>query len=1276
MRILSVRIRNLNSLSGDWTVRLDGPEYESGGIFAITGPTGAGKSTILDAICLALYGSTPRLDKVTKSSNEIMSRQATECLAEVRFRTMRGEYVCSWSQKRTGKRAAGEFQPPKHRLYDSEGRSIAENTKAVLAGVEELTGMDFARFTQSMLLAQGHFASFLLADGDKRAPLLEKITGKGIYTEISKKVHERSRDERLRLDNLDRDLAARDLLSLEEEEGLTGEKLALSEGVQALARREEALTGDMARVKQAEALERDEKTLAADKDALNAETAAFAPEKERLERAVRAAALSPSLEALGVRREEERRDTERKAALDTELPRLEAAETAERQALAGAREALAEEKAAVERERDTWKKVRAVDTELAARRSDLDALDRELSGRRAELKRRKKEQSDAEQAHVKAQQTLADLTKTREARAADAALADATGSLAMRLSLLRQDEAALADTRRALEACSRNLDEQETVLAGRRRSAEALNRALAGAREKLDAARKNFAALLGGRDAAFHRARREALSVRQNALDKALAAAGSRAAHLLRAASLKSRGQTLALAVQKEEGDLALLREKLSALREKLALEAKIRSYEEERKSLREGSPCPLCGATHHPFACEVPALPDDPQTPARELEARVEALAAALAGHRSDAMHAREACAEAESAAAEQTNALRHALSALSPALSRALSSLPPAENDKAAPLCGNDKAAGKSALPLPDGRDAAAFFPAAASASSAVSAAAEPWENDILSALALSEDVPALTPVLERLAAETAAALDEATALLDRLDAQQTAGRALAEDAEKLRRLHDEAQAAVQETEKEALRLGTEKAALERDLAEKTRKTDAGRDELCRSVSAFGETGSRTEELELAVRALETRRSEYAALVKQEADAREALAGRERLLAVGAQALDAAEREWNAALAGRTERAAAFAALENARRALFGDLSVDEEEKAAAKRLRHREEAEEARRSALEAASRALAEARRDAAALAERMMQRSSAMKDMKEALLIRLKSEGFADEAACRAALMNREELDALTLAQQTLAEKAAGLDARAAELARRRAAQILPLPSREETERALAQTRAEREDALQRLGSLQERLDANNEKKAQAAKLREKREAQAVRCRRWAALNELIGSSDGKKFRNYAQELTFRRLILMANRQLAFMTDRYLLVHSKTEALTLNVIDRYQADAVRSSRNLSGGESFIVSLALALGLAQMASRNVRVDSVFLDEGFGTLDEESLGTALDMLSSLRRKGKMIGIISHVQAVRDRVGLQIRVSPQGNGKSAISGPGVSHG
>jgi exonuclease SbcC len=127
-----------------------------------------------------------------------------------------------------------------------------------------------------------------------------------------------------------------------------------------------------------------------------------------------------------------------------------------------------------------------------------------------------------------------------------------------------------------------------------------------------------------------------------------------------------------------------------------------------------------------------------------------------------------------------------------------------------------------------------------------------------------------------------------------------------------------------------------------------------------------------------------------------------------------------------------------------------------------------------------------------------------------------------------------------------------------------------------------------------------------------------------------------------------------------------------MTDRYLLVHDPSQPLELNVIDNYQAGEIRSTKNLSGGESFIVSLALALGLSQMASRNVRVDSLFLDEGFGTLDEEALETALEALVGLRRDGKLIGIISHVTAVRERIGTQIQVVPGTGGRSILTGPG----
>jgi exonuclease SbcC len=134
----------------------------------------------------------------------------------------------------------------------------------------------------------------------------------------------------------------------------------------------------------------------------------------------------------------------------------------------------------------------------------------------------------------------------------------------------------------------------------------------------------------------------------------------------------------------------------------------------------------------------------------------------------------------------------------------------------------------------------------------------------------------------------------------------------------------------------------------------------------------------------------------------------------------------------------------------------------------------------------------------------------------------------------------------------------------------------------------------------------------------------------------------------------------------------ANRQLQKMTDRYLLVRDDAQALELSVMDNYQAGEVRSAKNLSGGESFIVSLALALGLSQMASRNVRVDSLFLDEGFGTLDEDALDVALETLSGLQQDGKVIGVISHVPALKERIATQIQVIPRTGGRSGISGPG----
>src|ERR1039457_615365 len=178
MRILRLRFRNLNSLAGDWDIDFTHPDYVSSGIFAITGPTGSGKTTILDAIYVALYGQTPRLNKIPQSENEIMSRQTGECFAEVEFETAKGHFRTQWSQHRSRRQADGQLQQPKHEIVDAaSGKVLESKLTAVAKKVEDVTGMDFDRFTRSMLLAQGVFAVFLQATPDKRAPILEQITG-------------------------------------------------------------------------------------------------------------------------------------------------------------------------------------------------------------------------------------------------------------------------------------------------------------------------------------------------------------------------------------------------------------------------------------------------------------------------------------------------------------------------------------------------------------------------------------------------------------------------------------------------------------------------------------------------------------------------------------------------------------------------------------------------------------------------------------------------------------------------------------------------------------------------------------------------------------------------------------------------------------------------------------------------------------------------------------------------------------------------------------------
>ncbi|GGF19028.1 SbcC/MukB-like Walker B domain-containing protein [Hymenobacter cavernae] len=197
---------------------------------------------------------------------------------------------------------------------------------------------------------------------------------------------------------------------------------------------------------------------------------------------------------------------------------------------------------------------------------------------------------------------------------------------------------------------------------------------------------------------------------------------------------------------------------------------------------------------------------------------------------------------------------------------------------------------------------------------------------------------------------------------------------------------------------------------------------------------------------------------------------------------------------------------------------------------------------------------------------------------------------------------------------------------------------------------------------------QQLGQRQQRLTDHHrglERHAQLAVALEKQQQEA---RRWRGLADLIGAADGKKFSEFAQGLTLARLTELANRHLHRLNDRYRITRNPDEHLDLLIIDHYQADSTRSMNSLSGGESFLVSLALALGLSELAGHKTQIDTLFIDEGFGTLDPDALDVALSALETLQGSGKMIGIISHVDALKERVTTQVQVRKGAAGVSSL--------
>ncbi len=302
-------------------------------------------------------------------------------------------------------------------------------------------------------------------------------------------------------------------------------------------------------------------------------------------------------------------------------------------------------------------------------------------------------------------------------------------------------------------------------------------------------------------------------------------------------------------------------------------------------------------------------------------------------------------------------------------------------------------------------------------------------------------------------------------------------------------------------------------------------------------------------------------------------------------------------------------------------------------------------------------------------------QQQLQATAQLTQAEQAWQQALSASGFADEAAVKLALLDDALRQQLQQRKENLQQQLAQAQALLADAGQQLEKHRLARPAHlSETESDLDVLTAQQAELTQQLKALQQRLgEVKNQLESdtlrhsgQQALIAQIAQAQLT-CDDWGYLNQMIGSSDGAKFRKFAQGLTLDHLVYLANLQLEKLHGRYLLQRKTSDALELQVVDTWQADAVRDTRTLSGGESFLVSLALALALSDLVSDKTRIDSLFLDEGFGTLDADTLDTALDALDSLNASGKTIGVISHVEAMKDRIPVQIKVTK-------VNGLGVS--
>lgn len=1248
MKIESITLRNLTSIEGEYTIDFTQEPLRSAGLFAITGDTGAGKSTLLDAVCLALYDRAPRFDikeqvrrdelvntegvnaqMLPTDRRGILRRGCKEGGCSVTFALPDGSrYEATWSVrvKRTG-------------TYDTVQRTLTclaphkESVPAaeIAARIESVVGLDYAQFTRTILLAQNSFANFIRASKEEKSALLEKITGTEIYAHISQKIYALATEASRRVSDLENVITGilHDRLSPEDLAEFTEQQRLLTARATSIEERNKLVEQQIAWFVEDEAKTLRVKELEAEQQAANKECVAMRNDELELARYDEVQPVQPQFQEIIMRRAEiaETKKREQAVAADIDNEHHRLTQTATFLDEAHERTAEAENRLAMRRpaisrghvlmgeisEAET--QLRKTEDELRANQSNREVADERLADKQRELEGTVSQLSD---------------------RRSHATALSVHRIMFDKFDLVKDKISALtAETKRNAEAHKKSTMLQRKQ-AEFKASAEALEKKRHADEDTLSTLRGELLIHQQSNHGHDSTVLQQRFADNRNRLTKlqraealwARISSGYEEIEEKRAALTRLEGSLTQLRrdVTQTERDLSVREEVWNRLNVAYAL-SQSQNIVQLRKQLKEGTACPVCGATHHPYHTET--------------ERELGELLSNLEKEFNEAN-------EALTAARTKLSDLQRHLAADNGRFEADRSNLHERELRQAA-----DEEEWKSVCDLD-----ASFSECSADT---------------------NRDARRL--MIGLLTDNTSRAADEARKELDDFNFHQGHINRLNEQISKL-----EAQMAEANSRLEQLRSDYKVATAAADEADRVMTLS---DRTCGELYAdlgdiitisgwFTEWKNNPDGFRLHLTALfddwgQTTK-DLATLERSEVSLRGELKSAETSLA------QARLRETQS-LEARDALREAIAGKRDELQRLFGTETPDKEEQDLQANIDKAREEELAARTAHDEADRSLKLLQGTQQSLEEARLKHqaeySQRMSDL-DLWLSRFNAthspmqfaelEAIFTDQRDRTAI--RRRLD--TLHQQLkLAESR--LQTARDELLAHHSQPQRPSDEGEETREAIevinSQLKTEKQHIATQLNEVNLRLLAHQRSVEKAKTYEEQLNTYRTDAEEWARLNEAFGSATGNKFRLMAQSYTFAYLVACANDRLRRFSPRYEL-HNMPGTLNLEIIDRDMFDERRYVNSLSGGETFIVSLALALGLSDLSAGNLDIGSLFIDEGFGNLDHTALDLVMTALANLETtEGRKVGIISHTDQIRERLSPQIRlVKKASDGSSRI--------